>query len=159
MDFGTLWSVPPVPTPRSFGANTAGVIGYSLMCSTILVSPVPLPCHIPTPTFQWFFGPHSNASLPSGVTPTATTSRNSTGITYTSTLQFPHLNQHLHTGKYTCRIGEGSLSNNTVVTVNGMITVNGINECMIDQACNLLLLHQVISSSDPDVCYFIFSSI
>ena len=122
MDFGTHWSVPPVPTPQSVGSNTAGETGYSLMCTTILVNPVPLNCGVPTPTFQWLFGPNGNDSLPSrsGVTPTATnSSRNSTGITYISTLQFPMLSQRLHTGNYTCRIGAGILASNLMVTMNG----------------------------------------
>ena len=133
MNFGTHWSIPPVVISQLSGSATPGETGYSLMCSTILVNPVPLPCNVPLPTFQWLFGPHGNAygSLPSGVTPTATTScTNSTGITYTSTLHFPRLNQHLHTGNYTCRIGAGRLANTFTIAVNGsyacMVTVNGI---------------------------------
>ena len=122
VDFGADPTVPPVPTPQSSGSTTAGETGYSLTCSTLLVTPLPLPSDIPTPTFQWFFGPDGNGSLPSGVTPSTTTSsmsNNPDGITYTSTLQFPRLSQRLHTGMYTCRIGAGRLASNAVVTVNG----------------------------------------
>ena len=92
------------------------------MCSAILVSPVSLLSDLYTPTFQWFFGPNSNDSLPSGVTPMVTNSCtiNSTRIIYTSTLHFSRMDQHLHTWNYTCRIGAGMLFNKTTVTVNGM---------------------------------------
>ena len=105
----------------SNGCPTAEETGYSLMCSTILVDPIPLPSDVPTPTFQWFFGPNGNGTLPSGVTPSMTSSSMSSnphGITYTSTLQFPPLYHSLHTGWYTCRIGAGILANSTFVTVN-----------------------------------------
>ena len=125
VDFGTDLRVPPIPTPQSSGSTTAGETGLSLMCSTLLVTPVPLPSDVPTPTFQWFFGLNGNDSLPSGVTPSMTTSSmssNPDGITYTSTLLFPRLSQRLHTGMYTCRIGAGRLASNAMVTVNGRIT-------------------------------------
>ena len=121
VNFGRNYSVPPV-TISPPATLTAGEMGYSLMCSTILTEPLPLPSDIPTSTFQWFFGPNGNDSLPSGVTPRTTTSSmssNPDGITYTSSLEFPQLNQRLHTGMYTCRIGAGILANNTMVTVNG----------------------------------------
>ena len=105
----------------SSGSKTAGETGYSLTCTTLLVA-LPSDVHVPTPTFQWFFGQHCNDSLPSGLTrPTTTSSMSSNpdGTTYTSTLQFPRLSQPLHTGMYTCRIGAGKLANNTIVTVNG----------------------------------------
>ena len=124
VDFGADFRDPPVPTPHSSGSTTAGETGLSLMCSTLLVAPVPLPSDVPTPTFQWFFGPNGNGSLPSGVTPSTTTSTMSSnpyGINYTSTLQFPRLSQRLHTGMYTCRIGAGRLASNAMVTVNGRI--------------------------------------
>ena len=99
----------------SSGSGIAGE-SYSLTCSATLVDPVPLPSNIPTPTFEWFFGPNSNASLPSGVIPMATIL--GSGNTYITSLQFPLLAQS-HTGMYTCRLGVGILANSTVITVNG----------------------------------------
>ena len=98
----------------SSGSSTAGET-YSLTCSAT-ISPNPLPTNVPSPTFQWFFGPN-NSSLPSGVTPSNTTI---TGNTYTSTLEFSRLSQR-HTGMYTCRIGAGKLANYAMVTINGRI--------------------------------------
>ena len=121
MDFGEDNTVPPVQIFSS-GSSTAGETGYSLTCTTLLVTPVPLPSDVPTPTFQWFFGPNGNDSLPSGVTPPMATSNmsNPNGTyTYTSTLHFPRLSQRLHTGMYTCRIGAGRLASSTTGTVRG----------------------------------------
>ena len=101
-------------------SNSTGTVGetYSLTCSTTLhPDSVPLPSDVPSPTFEWFFGPN-NSSLPSGVTPMATVLSN---VTYTSTLQISSLSQS-HAGMYTCRLGPGRLANNAMVTVNGMIT-------------------------------------
>jgi hypothetical protein len=86
------------------------------MCSATIVDS-PLPFISPAPSFEWFFGPNGNTTLPSGLTPQANSS--SSNGTYTSTLQFsPELSQS-HTGIYTCRLGVGSLMNSTMVTVNG----------------------------------------
>ena len=98
------------------GSTAAGET-YSLICSATLHShnpPLPDP-NIPSPIFEWFFGPNGNAPLPSGLTPTATVLSSGT---YTSTLQFSLLSQS-HAGNYTCRLGAGSLVNNVMVTVNG----------------------------------------
>ena len=109
------------PVTISFsGSNMAGE-SYSLMCSATLFDPIPLPSDVPSPIFEWLFGSNSNASssLPSGMTPVATISSNtSTSITYTSTLQFSPLSQS-HGGIYTCRLGAGRLANTTVIIVNG----------------------------------------
>ena len=86
------------------------------MCSATLVDPVPLPLNIPTPHFEWFFGPNGNASLPSDVTPMVTIL--GSGNTYTSTLQFSLLSQS-HAGMYRCRLGVGILASSIMVTVNG----------------------------------------
>ena len=104
----------------SAGSTAAGVT-YLLTCSATLHSnnlPSPESYITPSPTFEWFFGPNSNAPLPSGLTTTATVLNNGT---YTSTLQFSQLNQSLHTGNYTCRLGVGSLVNSAVVTVKGIL--------------------------------------
>ena len=100
-----------------FGSTTAGET-YSLMCSSTLASSNPsLPDpNIPSPTFEWFFGPNGNDPLPSDVTPMPTVLNSGT---YTSTLQFSRLSQSLHTGNYTCRLGAGSLVNSNMLTVNG----------------------------------------
>ena len=91
---------------------------YSLTCSATLDHRNPtLPDpNIPSPTFDWFFGPNGNTPLPqSGVTPMETVLNN---ITYTSILQFSPLSQS-HTGMYTCQLGAGSLVNSHMLQVNG----------------------------------------
>ena len=100
------------------GSTTAGET-YSLTCSATLHSKNPsLPDpNIPSPTFEWFFGPNGNDPLLSGLTPTPTVL---SGGTYTSTLQFSPLSPS-HTGNYTCRLGAASLVNSAVVIVNGKI--------------------------------------
>ena len=103
------------------GSSTAGEI-YSLTCSATLFDPIPLPSNIPSPTFEWFFGPNGSAPLPSGMVAMGTTSSSSsTNITYTSTLQFSPLSQS-HIGNYTCRLGAASLGNNNMLTVTGKYT-------------------------------------
>ena len=102
----------------STSSSGSGIAGesYSLTCSATLVDPVPLPSDIPTPNFEWFFGPHGNASLPSGAIPMATILQN--GHTYSSSLHFSPLSQ-CHTGMYTCRLGVGILATSTMIIVNG----------------------------------------
>ena len=114
MDFGINHSPEPVAISSS-GSSIAGE-SYSLVCSATLVDPVPLPSNIPTPHFEWFFGSHGNASLPSGVTPMATI-LGSNNI-YTGSLQISLLSQS-HAGMYTCRLGVGTLASSIMVTVNG----------------------------------------
>ena len=95
------------------GTETAGKI-FTLSCS-VDITPNPLPEYVPSPSFEWFFGP-TNTSLPSGVTVSNVTN---SGNTYTSTLQFSPL-QESHAGKYTCRLGGNErLAANTMITVNG----------------------------------------
>ena len=89
---------------------------YSLQCSATLLTPIPLPSNVPSPNFEWYFGPNGNAPLSSGVIAMATVLNS--GNTYTSTLQFSPLSQS-HSGNYTCRLGAASLANNVVVTVSG----------------------------------------
>ena len=104
-------------TISSSGSTTVGE-AYSLMCSATLVTPIPLPSNISSPTFEWLLNDsNGNASLPSGVTRMGTVMSNNT---YTSTLQFSPLSLS-HAGMYTCQIGAGRLANSTMVTVNGMI--------------------------------------
>ena len=122
VNFGLSFNVGHVILSPSTGstATTAGETGYSLTCSSTLIDPSSLPSNIPSPNFQWSF--NGSASLPSGVTAMPTVmSSNSTGETYSSTLQFSPLSQSLHTGMYTCRLGAGRLVNSAVVTVNGII--------------------------------------
>ena len=88
-----------------------------LTCSATLVDPVPLPSNIPTPNFEWFFGPNGNALLPSGAV-SISTNYLENSHTYTSSLQFSPLAQ-CHTGMYTCRLGAGTLANSAMITVNG----------------------------------------
>ena len=110
------------------GSTTAGET-YSLTCSATLHSrnpPLPDP-DIPSPTFEWFFGPNGDVPLPFGLT--ATTTDLNSG-TYTSTLQFSQLNQSLHTGNYTCQLGAGSLVNSAMVNVNGISIQYAIELCV-----------------------------
>ena len=83
------------------------------MCSAKLIDPIPLPTNVSSPTFEWFFGPNGNASLPSGVIPMETVLKS--GYVYSSTLQFTPALSHSHIGMYTCRLGAGRLVNSTVV--------------------------------------------
>ena len=70
--------------------STAGGTG-SLVCSAMITTNPP-PDNVPSPTFEWFFGPNSSP-LPSGVITTPGG----------NTLQFSPLNQS-HAGMYTCRL-------------------------------------------------------
>ena len=125
---------PVIMTLSPSGPSIAGET-VSLTCSATLVDPVPLPTNVPCPTFEWFFGPNSNASLPSGVNPRS----NVSGYTFTSTLQFSPLNES-HAGMYTCRIrtGAGRLANSTIISVDGMLV-------MYMQTCSSRSLDMVIS--------------
>ena len=116
MNFGTDHLLKPVSITSS-GSGIAGENNYLLTCSATIVDPVPLPPNIPTPAFEWFFGPYGNASLPSGASPMATVQ---SGNTFNSTLQFSLLSQS-HSGMYTCRLGVGILANNATITVQGII--------------------------------------
>ena len=104
-------------TIRAFpnsNSTVAGADSFSLVCSATIVDS-PLPFISPAPSFEWFFGPRKNTTIPSGLTYRTISFNNGT---YTSTLQFPPLSQS-HTGMYACRLGAGSLMNSTIVTVNG----------------------------------------
>lgn len=103
-------------TISASGPSTAGET-YSLMCSVTLFDS--LPSNVPTPYFEWFFGPNVNASLPSGVAPMATVLDNDIA-TYTSILQFTPLSQY-HEGMYTCRLGAGTLASSAMINVNGIL--------------------------------------
>jgi hypothetical protein len=116
VNFGTAHNTSQVTISTS-GPGIAGNF-FTLRCTAILISPIPLPSNVPPPSFEWFYGPHGNASLPSGVTPRA----NFTDYTYTSTLHICSLNES-HAGMYTCRIGAGRLENSTIVSVNGNLKV------------------------------------
>ena len=102
-------------SPVSLSPSGSGVLGetFSLMCSAKLIDPIRLPANVPSPNFEWFFGPNDNASLPSGVIPMETILKS--GYIYSSTLQFSPVLSQSHTGMYTCRLGAGRLVNSTVV--------------------------------------------
>ena len=125
----------PNPVNMTLSPSGLSIAGdtVSLMCSATLVDPVPLPSNVPCPTFEWFFGPNSNASLPSSVNPRS----NVSGYTFTSILQFSPLNES-HAGMYTCRIGAGRLANSTIISVDGMLV-------MYMQICSSRSLDMVIS--------------
>ena len=118
---GTMGELPVLIS--FYGSSIAGET-YFLICSATLYPnrnpPLPDPS-IPSPTFEWFYGPDGNASLPSGLTPGATTLN---GSTYTSKLEFSPLHQS-HTGNYTCRLGAGNLTRNIIIsTVTGKYKIN-----------------------------------
>ena len=122
MDFGNRTATPVILSPS--GPGIAGNT-FSLTCSATLtlyafLRLIPLPTNVPPPTFEWFFGPQGDASLPSGVTPTATAIVWMIGRTYTSTLQFSPVLNESHAGNYTCRLGAGRLASSMVVSVEGM---------------------------------------
>ena len=121
VNFGGYYSTIHPVTLSSSGPTTAGET-YSLTCSATLLSPVPLPSNVPSPTFEWFFGPSGNTALPPSVIPMETimSSRHSSSIIYTGTLQFSPLIES-HAGKYTCRLGAGRLARSANIAVNGMI--------------------------------------
>ena len=122
-------------------SNMAGEI-FSLTCSATLMDSPPSSI-VPFATFEWFFGPNGNASLPSAVTPMPTNLN--TNNTYTSTLQFSSLSQSLHTGIYTCRLGAGNLVNSTMVTVKGIICINTASVSSIQFWLHMLQLHPSLS--------------
>ena len=119
MFFTVTYAVSESVAISSSGSTTAGET-YSLSCSATLVPnrnpPLPDP-NIPLPTFEWFYGPNSDAPLPSGLTPSATVFSSNT---FTSTLQFSPLSQS-HAGNYTCRLGAGGLVNSNMFTVTGIL--------------------------------------
>ena len=117
VNFGTAFNTSQV-TLSSSGPGIAGNF-FTSRCSATLVSPLPLPSNVPSPSFEWFYGPHANASLPSGVTPTATVQMSD--AIYSSTLLFFPTLSDSHAGNYTCKLGAGRLVNNTVVSVDGML--------------------------------------
>ena len=94
--------------PSGPTTKTAGEV-FSLVCSTDVYSL----SDGPQPIFEWFFGPTSNSSLPSGITISNVTK---SGNTCTSTLQFSPLYE-IHAGMYTCRIGYKAV--NTTISVEG----------------------------------------
>ena len=121
MNFGVRFNVDHVTISPSTGSTvtTAGQTDYSLTCSVTLFEPASLPSDVPSPNFQWFL--NGCASLPSGVTamPTVMSSSNFTSETYTSILQFSPLSQ-CHVGMYACQLGPARLTNNVMITVDGI---------------------------------------
>ena len=116
----------------SDSTTTAGET-YSLTCSATLHSrnpPLPDP-NIPSPTFEWFFGPNGNdPRLPPGFNLTLMKTVFNSG-TYTSTLQFSPLSQS-HSGNYTCRLGVGRLVNSNMFVVAGKyLTIGKYNLVII----------------------------
>ena len=84
----------------------------NLTCSTVISSgPQPQTVMI----FEWFYGPDSNLSLPSGVTVSNNKPNNNH---YTSILQFSPLISS-HAGMYTCQFGGNQrLQSNVKVSVS-----------------------------------------
>ena len=122
MNFGTAHNTNQVTISPS-GPGIAGN-SLTLTCSAILTSPAHLPSDVPSPTFEWFYGPHGNASLPSGVIPLPTVLMS--GKIYSSTLQFLPSLKESHAGMYTCRLGAGRLVNSIMVSVDGMLQCSSI---------------------------------
>ena len=95
--------------------GTAGKM-FTLNCSVDIL-PIPLSEDVPSPSFEWFYGP-TNTSLPSGVTVSNVTK---SGNIHISALHFFPL-QLSHAEMYTCRFGSNErLAANTMVTVNGKL--------------------------------------
>ena len=99
------------PVTISPSGSITATIGepVTLQCSAD-ITPNSLPESLPSPTFEWFFGP-TNDPLSSNTT-------HSSGNTYTSTLQIPMVRES-DEGVYTCR-----LRGNQRTAVSIMITVN-----------------------------------
>ena len=105
-------------SPSDSNARTVGE-NFAPECS-VDISPNPLPDNVPSPSFEWFFGP-TNSPLPSGVTVSDVTN---SGNTYTSTLQFSQLLAS-HAGMYTCRLGGNArLAANTLINVQSKQNIN-----------------------------------
>jgi hypothetical protein len=117
VNFGIDDTIDPVTISPS-GPGIAGNT-FSLMCSTKLVDPIPLPHNVSSPNFEWFFGANDSASLPSGATPTETVLKS--GYIYSSTLEFSPVLNESHAGMYTCRLGAGRLINSILVSVDGTV--------------------------------------
>ena len=107
--------------PVTLSPSGPGIAGntFSLTCSAKLITPTPLPVNVPSPNFEWFFGPNGNALLPSGVIPEETVLKS--GYIYSSTLQFSPVLSQSHAGMYTCQLGAGRLMNSMLVSVDGML--------------------------------------
>ena len=103
VNFGTALNTSQVTISPS-GPGIAGN-SFTLTCSSTLIDPIPLPSDIPSPTFEWFYGPRGNASLPSAVIPSDTVLMSDNN--YSSTLQFLPSLKEFHAGMYTCRLGAG----------------------------------------------------
>ena len=107
VDIGAMTISPSDNITESVGKS------FILECSVDIVTN-PLPQNVPSPTFEWLYGP-SNASLPSGVIMSDVTNSSNT---YTSTLKFFPLRES-HAGVYTCQLGGNErLAVNTIVSVN-----------------------------------------
>ena len=138
--------------PVKLLASGPGVAGnaFSLSRSATVIDPIALPSNVPSPTFEWFFGPDTNASLPSGVIPTDTLW--TTGNTYSSTLLFSPVLNVFHAGMYTCRIGAGRLANSTVVSVDGMHQKASLIIIIINAQSKLVHQGETITISSSYVC-------
>ena len=106
VDVGAILAFPSVPMTVHAGDYT------NLMCSTVISSdPQPQTVIV----FEWFYGPDSNLSLPSGVTVSNNKTNNNN---YTSILQFSPLLPS-HAGMYTCQFGGNQrLQRNVEVSVS-----------------------------------------
>ena len=92
----------------------------------------------PSPTFEWFFGPNGNTSLPSGLT-TLLSSISSSSVastTYSSSLQFPRPPLRSHAGNYTCRVG-----GNSKLVANTWISVadGSMSQASTSASCNVVI--------------------
>ena len=97
----------------SVSTNALGKI-FGLICSVDIFNNIQ-ELGVSPPTFEWFFGPNGNASLPTGVTVSSVMNN---GTSYTNTLLFSPLNIS-HDGTYTCRLGGNPrLEANATISVN-----------------------------------------
>ena len=104
------------------GPSIAGESSSLTYSATVTPNPLSGHNHEFLPTFEWFFG-SNNDSLPSGLTPMATTLGSAPG-TFTTTLQFSPLSQS-YAGMYTCRLGgRARLAATAMIFVNRTYVVS-----------------------------------
>ena len=89
----------------------------------------------PSPTFEWFFDPNGNTSLPSGLT-TILSSISAASTIYSSSLQFPRPPLHSHAGNYTCRVGGNS---KLVATARISVADGSMSQASTSASCNVVI--------------------
>ena len=118
VDIGAMKVMP------SLSANNFGqIISLILTCSADVLNDIQ-ELGVPPPTFEWFFGPNGNASLPSGVAVSTVTLNN--GTSYSNTLLFSLPAEASQGGIYTCRLG-GNPRLVASITINITVSAGAIS--------------------------------